>query len=358
MNNPEINRYEKQQITSPEKLFTAIKETLQKGQRIAIINDFDDTVSSDGPSKGDNPFDRVMHAEAGQALAAIENSGGIIGAISNRSGEQIAGRYYQAGIKKPFIVGTYGFEVYQPDTANPNIGKSVIDARFNPFRKPITLILSEVKKGLLTEMDATVSKTDTPEVTISTPVGPIYLENKGLNREFTEGIAQVYNLNHINPQVRTRIVERIKESYSIALDEILQQNAINVDVFKRTWGMSESNNSPDQPGRYSISIEPLVRQGKAYGMTRLLRAVQNSSLYPEPIGLIMYGGDANADAEAMRAGKLLERYAKGRVKSVGVWVYPNHEQAHVRHASDMVISGVDAYARTLQELSSVIKSTT
>lgn len=355
--------HERERINSPETLYIAVEATIQSGRRVAFFNDFDKTVSQDGPSGGENPFDTILDPDAGNALREISNAGGIIGAISNRSGGQIAARYQDAGIDNPFDIGTYGFEKY-----NPLTHVSIVDNRFQPYHKIITQTLQGVRMGLLETINPKLSEMNTQfvEVTLPTPYGPIYLENKALNARFsddpharlTEGLAQVYNFNRVNPEYRAHLVQTMHQLFTKSLEQALQNNDSDIDQSKvmQLWGIAKTNDDPAKPGRYSFSIEPRSKLGKGFGFTQLFRTMEESGiLQGKRIGLAIIADDA--DPGAMHASRLLESITHGEIKTANVFVDPDPDKANNRMqaTSDIRVVGVNEFASVLQGISERMK---
>jgi len=332
----------------------ALRAIRARGGVAVLGNDIDLTLSTGGGRGESDPRRTAIREDTGAALRALEARGHIVGIITNRSGRQAARMLAERGVRTAEIVGTYGMEVFHADASDPALGTATIDARFAPYARTITGLLRAVRETLYD----TVGLTDDPgravEVEIPTAAGPILLERKGVCAAFPEGLAHVYNFNlAADRRERGAYLARMTERYRAAMRAAPDGAALG-----RVWGLAPSATEPDDD-RFSWALEPLVAQGKAYGMIALLRAARRRLDDPARIGLVAFAGDSDADAQAMRAAHLVAavaRHVAGREppRALGVWVRPEGADAPRAAAqADITVEGPPGYARLLGEMARV-----
>lgn len=336
------------QKVNPEKIFAAARETFDNNRLICILNDYDLTVSDINFGNGANPFLTRIYPQTAFALSYMEKNGAVIGAVSNRSGVQVAKRYINQRILHPFIMGTYGMELYLPDYSNASKGSSIIDERYDLFHTRITEISAKVRQAFFETCQVASSTTLEAEMEIITPFGKVYLENKGISPNFPQGLSQVYNLNEFSLESREKIVDSLISSYQKAQTVWEEMSG---DELSKIWGVREFGDLNDKS--YSWSLSPLLEEGKLFGVTKILSAIEN--IYKKHIGFILYGGDEDADSEAMiglgNIKKLTVRSASDALNVFGVWVNPGSIHQKVVEACDIEVKGVSGYADFLTKLS-------
>jgi hypothetical protein len=344
----------------PDVLLETAKEIVGRNEKIMVINDVDLTVSSGGANGEDDPRKTKLHPVSAKALAKIEASGHLVGFVSNRPGGQVARMAKEAGIEHPTIIGTFGLELFKGDAKHPNQGIAYIDERFHHMAYPITDILSQLRSNVLAMTGQQDKAGKDVEVEIPTNDGPIILERKGLCDLFPEGLAAGYNFNLVDPGFRTGIIAPMQEQYENIMKQLMRENYTLAMLFGTTWGMTKNTNPPQLPGRYSLGFEPIIKQGKGYGVLRLLKEVQTNLQEGEKIGLITFAGDSDADAEGMSAARravMTHNQDPLHIPSYswGIWVKPQHDQPQVKKQADIDVDGPDGYAELLVKLSNIVE---
>ena len=338
----------------PLELLVTAKAVLNRGETIVIINDIDLTVSTGGITGEDDPRKTTIYPKSAKALSQIESLGHKIGFISNRGGSQIGRMTKAAGIKDPSIIGTYGFETYKADHT------SIIDDRFLPYSEDITKLLSTIELFVLDYTNQKELIIQGSETAIPFESDQIILERKGICEQFPKGIAALYNLNLINPNLRTKLVSATEEKYKEEIGLIMKTHHLLATALTRIWGINQDIQKPTQPGRFTLKFEPLLKQSKAYGMVNLLNNIRNNMQDNQRVGLIIYAGDSDQDAYAMKALKQIVKFhnedyiAHTPIHAFNFWVKPDHIEKDAMREADIITEGVDGYAETLTELAKTV----
>lgn len=334
-------------------LYQLVKDVKSSDKRVLIINDFDGTVSQNGPSGGKNPFDTILHPDCGKALLVMQQHGAIIGAISNRSGTQIARFYQAAGFEKPpYIMGTYGMELYEPEVDNPRQGNTTVDPRFEEYKDLITKILLNLRTQLLQYINFSGSfDVGAIEVELPSQFGPIFIENKAACLEYPAGLVNVYNLNRVEPPARVELVQKMDEWFKKFVGQISDQDRLA--SLLKIWGINKYGD-PGDKGNYTWSIEPLFLEGKAEGMGRLFSEIEKREQLFLPFGLIMYAGDSDMDAGAMNEARNIANSTNHHMEAVGIWVESSEGQTLAEQTSDIQLNSVDEYAKVLTQMARVL----
>lgn len=263
-----------------EQLGELARDVVARGGGVAVLTDFDGTVSETA-GDGSDPFATSFDARAGHALARIQAHGQVVGILSNRAGGQITARSARVGFAHaPYVVGTYGYELLSP------AGESRIDDLFLTYREVITRQLGVARRALVRLSGANDDVPPTIEATIETGQGPIYVEIKGACVEYPEGLAQEYNFNRITPDARTWITEELEHAIRLAM---AREDASQMRGLSLLWG-GERIGEPAAPGRYSWALKPMLARGKAYGLVRMLRTIRARSDQPGDRCLLIYMG--------------------------------------------------------------------
>lgn len=347
---------------SLEELLSLTQEALERGEKIIIANDIDLTISNGGVDGEDDPRKTRLHPKAAKALKEMEKHGQYIGVISNRSGWQVAGMLMEADIKHAEVIGTFGIEQFILNPKSPHRGAAIIDERFQVYSEPVTLFLRSMRLFLLDKLEQKESTKLHVEVEIPTQNGPIILERKGLCDTFPEGLAAGYNFNLVSPSVRTELVKHMQQHFSALTADAMIHHPVRTMALLNVWRMNHDHD-PDESGRYSLKFEPHIKQVKGYGMEHLLRGLRERIDDEVKIGLIIFAGDDNADAEAMRvAANAVAFYNKDLIshrpiQSVGIWVKPQEDKPTVHEQADMIVDGPDGYAEVLEAMAGVVKKT-
>lgn len=328
-----------------------VRLVVERRDIIVCGNDIDLTLSAGTRQGEDDPRKTAIREDTGAALRALEAHGHIVGIITNRSGRQAARLLAERGIQAAEIVGTYGMEVFHADASDPDLGTATVDARFAPYARPITTVLRAVREGLYRELGRPDEPGRAVEVEIPTATGPLLLERKAVCAAFPEGLAHVYNFNLVaDKRERARYVARLEEGYQAAA-----RDAFAGTDSRPIWGVAPPETTP-RDDRYSWAMEPLIAQGKGYGMTALIRAARRRLSAAQCIGMVTFAGDSNADGEAMRGARLIAACARReqgreRLRTLGIWVRPEGKDAPVaRERADIAVDGPEGYARFLLRL--------
>jgi hypothetical protein len=351
---------QKERKLEPEEILTLVKETVQRQEKIVCGNDVDLTISDGGTTGLDDPRKTEFLPKSGKALADLEKNGQLVGFISNRGGSDVARIAVAAGLQRPTIIGTFGFETFYVNAAAPTLGVSQIDERFEPYNDPVNLILQHMHAVTLDFAGQQFSKEHFENREIPTAYGPIILDVKGQSDLFHYGLAEGFNLNFVEPNARKALVTTMKEAYPSALKAAMHRHTLASMVLHKTWGMELDPWEPDKPGRYSIAFTPKIKQGKAYGMTHLLRGMRQSMSPQDRVGLVLFAGDDNPDAEAMRAASMAAKIHNRDpfdlpVQSLGVWVKPAVDKPAVHKQCDIIVDGPNGYAELLTEIAETVK---
>lgn len=123
--------------------------------------------------------------------------------------------------------------------------------------------------------------------------------------------------------------------------------------------MGGDTGDPEKVQRFTRGFEPLIKEGKAYAMVEMIREIETfekENGTKRQIGLVIFSGDSNADAEAMKAARLLEGIRQGELLSVGIWVKGNTEQHRVADRSDIQVKGPSGNAVLLQGIADALRS--
>lgn len=333
-------------VRSAGDLLHLVREVAGRGCRLCVVNDFDDTLSLKGRDGGADPTESVLHPRSAKALARLAAHGADVGIISNRSTAQIARRLDAAGVTARAIVGTYGWELFRADPGAAGGGHVSVDARFQPYRETISAVLQRIRTQLCAAVGLPDAAGDATDITLPTIDGPIILERKGVCPGFPEGLAHVYNFNRVPPTPRTHLAALLAEQFRASAGEL--------DILHDVWGMAAEAGQPERPGPFSLYFAPSAAKGKAYGLVTLLRAISAAQPTSPGVGLVLYGGDHDADAAAMEAAKRLESVTHGTVRAVGIWVKAATDQPLVRQRCDISVDGVDVYAEVLSSVAAAV----
>lgn len=342
--------YRREPPRSIKRLCEVARVVVAQGGRIAILTDFDATVSAEA-GDGADPFATTFDPHAGHALAALQAHGQVVGIISNRGAGQIIARCRQVGFAQaPFVVGTYGYELVPPG------GVPEIDQQFTPFCEVITRTLRAVRQGLLRDAGLDTEQPPAIETTIATMDGPIYLEMKGLCTAYPEGLAHEYNFNRVAPVIRTNLV---RAAETIASAALARADPMLARALAGMWGGAASSN-PLLPGPFSWALKPALARAKAYGMVRLLRAMRAATAEEDQRDrscLVVYAGDHQwEDGHAMWAGKVLERLTQGRMRFAGIWADAGRDMPGAPDESDLRVPGTRGVAGAFARLATLAAS--
>jgi hypothetical protein len=336
-----------------EGLLTEVGEKVGRGEKLFVVNDFDLTISAPGETGGDNPSDVDIDPSCADALRQLSENGHYIGILSNRAGAQTASRLHKHGLHNAEIIGTYGFERY---TVSPSGDTSEIKFGWEEYSDIITPAIQHIRNYLYSDPGVSPANEPgrSPEVTLQTEGGPLYLERKGITTDgtFPEGLSLGLNFNQITDlRFREQLVERVEGYYERVMDDVRSVTDDN-EFWRRTdlWGKTQNVNPPGEPGRYSIGFEQMTKRGKRFGVIELKKKLRETGQMGD-IGLITYGGDdARVDNEAMFQTKRIPLFAKTEPSVYGIWVKQDPTQVVTPDSADIVVNGVSGNAQLLREL--------
>jgi hypothetical protein len=361
-----IERGIEQRKLYPEEVIALAKEALEQGLLIEVDNDVDRTISSAGVNGENDPRDTKLHPIAGAALADIDRAGHFVGFISNRAADDVAAMAIDAGIKHAVLNCTHGYESKVLDIDHPELNRSVIAERFQPYADTITACLEKLQRTVYRSLKLPYEQNMACNVEIPTRGGPIILQQKGVCPEFPLALANVFNFNLVSPDVRTPIIHALTETYGKYKEQLQHKHPLEAAMLEELWGQSVDDWNPAEPGRFSTAYVPLKQSAKREGLFDLYRVTsQKAAAQGKHIGLIIYGGDDEADAEPMRAAARIASYQNTilqktnrdlpLLRSVGVWVRPDKDKPHVRQQANIVMNGQEEYAALLAMLAGKVK---
>lgn len=343
---------------TPNDLIIKIKEAVSKNELMLIINDIDLTISTGGSNGELDPRNTYYNDASAQALAEIEKKGHILGFITNRSGQQVVRMNKKAGINKSIIVGTYGYELFKSDLNHPTSGESFIDESIEIYRPEISHILTALRENLFRRLKLSKDIFEETEVEIKTLHGSIILERKGVNSDYPEGLAAVYNFNLVESGVRSEIAAGMLSDYENMFKLLISENYRLGLMLKHIWGHLPAEESPEKPGKFSLRFEPLNKKSKIIGMRKIFAEVKNLLPENQHIGTIIMAGDSDEDFEAVIEAKHLVngQYSNGFKKPqvYGIWVKPPEYQELASHTADFYVNGIDEYSGFLTDLAAIL----
>ncbi len=333
-------------------LFSLAKQTRAADKKILIINDIDATLTE----STDDPTKTQIVPRSGTALVALQQQGHLIGALTNRAGRDAAKMFNAVGMTKTYIVGTYGYERFYFDSSLPSLGRSQIGDRYSVYNEQITTILHTMRVSLCETFHAEQAIGDATNQEITTSAGVIVVERKGVCEEFPEGLAAVYNLNLLNPAGQIEVSKQLNDIFAKEQKKLYDASYQLAFALSHVWGQRTMPWTVQQPTHLSVDFEPLIKEGKGYGVHQLLSLIQEStaSTKLEDIGLIIMAGDSNADAEAIKA---IEHLAEHRnhhshtptLHAVGIWVQPAEPEPAIEAEANIIVNGPQGYAELLTE---------
>lgn len=345
------------------------EEMLKGGKKILFATDFDNTISQDGPSKGEDPRDSVIDPRIKKALIQLQEADIDLAIISARSARKIAQIAQIPGLQ---VIGTMGWETFKSSKDNPSRGVSVIHESFSPFEKPLTEILEEVRHrfvrdDLKQEIPPHDSESDAIEMEyLSKTGGKVVLERKGVNEAYPEGIYHTYNFNQVDKTERAEFAAHLEQYYIEAFDKALEKHtpSENGDLYRlrlmQKWGIMPNSKSPLDNGRYSSEIGPRAQRAKTGAIIQFMRRPNSTRrhLYFESMEggyeSIIYSGD-HIDQDGLvfdvmdRVGKA--KYVKGgTLQSIHLWI--NSDESATRPNSER-IHGVSGNARIVEQMATL-----
>jgi hypothetical protein len=298
------NEHEKHDKTSTtaEQVYELVREVGKRGELVCIFTDLDDTVlvgkdAEKGYAPGDDPRRVEILPVAARALQDITHKGGVVGVITNRGGHDAANYLRASGISQSYIMGTYGWERYTMDNTSADADEVAIDDRFRQHAPVITRTLHELRNRVY---DAFGQPTVDDGANILIPThrdgvtlrdqSPLIIQQKGVSAAdgFPLGLANIYNFNlmKVEDGNREKLKNIVESTYEATAD------------VKGLWGMGGDAGNPQEMTRFTRGFEPLIKEGKAYAMIEMIRKIEETN---KKIGLVIFSGDSNADADAMRA---------------------------------------------------------
>jgi trehalose-6-phosphatase len=318
-----------------EELQNLVQDVKKQNKIILSGYDFDSTISDDHY----NPFENVLDNDCAVALKRLYKSGVKLVVISNRPGRFINETFKRHGIEELDGRYTYGYEKLHMENGQYFVQ---IDERFGKYTKHITSVLRDVLINFVPDFSLPPDPTAAEHI-LHIKGEPVYLETKGRGAEgYPFGFAQVWNFNDVSPQQRGDLVFHFKQVYTEAIEKL------NDHELEKVWGMTFSGEAPDKPGRFSIGLEPVLKEGKAYGMKKILESFEN-------LGLVMFAGDHNQDSYAMQVAYDLEKESQGKVKGIGIYVKDDLSQTDVQKIASIQVDGVKEHAVLMNKLADVLE---
>lgn len=355
---------DKSSLLTITELHSIIKDVLNRDQTIIFANDVDLTVSTSGISGEDDPRRIKIHNVCGKALASLEKAKHYVGFISNRAGHEIAAMAAESDIEHATIIGTYGHEIFYLRKHHPALGFAVIADRFHPYADTISDVLSKLQERTYAYLSVKYHPTRESNKEIKTKKGAIILQQKGNCTLFPFGLANVYNFNLVDPDIRKPVIDFMQETFYELMRQHMQRFPIWTAALLSIWGIVKDQQDPSSPDRYSLSFEPLIKQGKYDGMLALLQTVDKLAKKDKHrIGLILYAGDSSTDAEAMLAADKMTKIISSvqgdnesnSIESLGIWVKANGDEPRVRQRADIIVKGPDGYAELLNSITKLFQ---
>lgn len=335
---------ERQPIRTQEALLDAIPEVTARGERLAVILDFDKTTSA---ARTADPRLTEFHPGSAQAIAEIQRKGHYPAILTDRSGIAVAKLLASQGVTGVPVSGIKGMEFVLPTSPDPRDWIVQIDERFRSYSGVITGGLETVENALLETLGMRPLTISGEDIEIPTPGGPVVIERKGTNAEFPMGLANSYNFNLVAPDVRGQLVRVLQQKFSEFMAQVPDREAV-----QRLWGQTSSTNSPLEEGRFSLAFEPIIESGKSEGLLKLLEKIQNGPDFSSRIGLIIAADDR--DPGAMIKGQELEmtslQHDPNPLRFVGIGVRSNRDEPEIETKSDLLVGGVDELAGLLTKI--------
>lgn len=335
-------------------LYAEITKLQHSDTIICLITDLDDTIliGSDpdaGFHPGDDPRRVQMVPSSAKALREIEMNGGVLGVITNRGGKDAANHLRHNGIHTARIIGTYGFEKYiMKEKSEDDV--VTIDDRFMKHKKEVTTILQTLRTAIVEELGEPSYDTGADVIFPTNKNGittqeqaPLLIQQKGVSFSsgFPLGLANIYIMN-LMPQ-GTGIRERITN----ILEMIIKDSPPLSE-----WGMGGDIQSPELRQRFTRGFEPTIKEGKGFAMRSMIDDIEREE--GKEVGLILYSGDSNPDAQAIKVAKQIEKERLGRLSTFGIWVYGPADQHEIEAIADIHVSDVFAYANILQQIARLL----
>jgi phosphoglycolate phosphatase-like HAD superfamily hydrolase len=332
------------------------KRLIESAKDLVLATDFDGTVSGFDP----NPKTAGIDRKAQEALLKIHALGVPVVIMTGRAGAEVA---RLAQIPGAVIIGTAGWEVYKADENDPTKGESRVDERLIPYHQEITTILKTVRTKFFERVGGADTVDHSMEMTTEVPtsLGTVIFEKKALTSEFPEGITQEYNLNGVDSKKWDELVAALESDFNEHVSPGIKE------LFK----LKASIDRAHQPPTCRVSISPLGEEGKHKSLIQLLRKDDEINQHtgrprrkeyfkgvPGGFDGVIYIGDSNADAKALRATHLTREIA-GR-QSAGVVTFrpedvgKNVQDRAVRNA-DVSVTRVEGTAQFLTDIANLIE---
>ncbi len=336
-----------------QELLQQIKNDYTEKKRIALLTDFDYTISL--PQS--DPRACIMDVTCQEALKKLLHAGIHVGIISARTAAKI--REINSAIINISIVGSSGWETYKIDD-HGNIFAH-IHPDFYKIRKQLTELLQTVRKNLYAFADSNpVLPQGTFESVLSTKDGDIIIERNGVHADFPEGIIHTYNLNNIDPSIRTEYVKNISNSYQNTMQRVmisLDQTVLTTFVKMTSLHIS---NKPNQEGKLSVHISPHIAHGKSNAIKQYFyepSSPERDLLFkgiPGGFDTIIYSGDSNEDGFAFATGKEKAKVSPKGQKFYSIWVKPDTPQPIAESNADISFDNVAKYGSFLNSLAELL----
>jgi hypothetical protein len=89
-------------------------------------------------------------------------------------------------------------------------------------------------------------------------------------------------------------------------------------------------------------------------MRRMIEKVEHD--LQKEVGLVIYSGDSNPDAEAIKEAKKIEQERKNSFHAVGIWVNGPALQNEIAEVADIHVKNPSQYADILQRIAQTLIS--
>jgi len=337
---------------SLEQSIDKFTELLKSTKKLLLITDLDGTIV---PFEKD-PVNCKINKNAKLALEKIKSLGVEIAVMTGRSGKD--GAFGPSGINIPgaIIIGNSGWEIFKIDNPQTMTGKSIVNEKLTPYRELISNFLGNIENNFINFCKTKNKSAANFDNTINLPDGKIYFNKDSVNDNFDHGVTIKINLNSIAkdkwPLYKQVLINLYNQYLPKELKDIYQLKITQIDKM---------------PSTLSISISPFGEEGKHESLVQLLRSNEDknpitgeykrketfrNNNIPGGFDGVIYFGDTNQDAKAIRAAHLSAAIA-GR-KSAGVVIINSDSQIGVQDKAiryaDVGVNKIEENAKLLEKI--------
>ncbi len=320
---------------------------ITEGKKIALVTDLDGTVV---PYHKDPRLCQI-DPKAKAALEQLNQSGVEIVVMTGRSGAEGA---RLIGIPGATIIGTAGWEVYRVDPNDPTKGESFIHEDLVPYARDITSLLQAIRVNFFQDLIGDIAASQSRDMTaeVASPDGPIIFERKAINSQFPEGLSLNFNFNQVPSEHWDKYTQALTSLFETNIPEEIK------DIMQIKVSQSTSGDFP----ACSVSISPKGEEGKDKSIINLLREDDDPRRAEYFRGLpggfdgMVFVGDTNQDAKAMRAAHLAAVLVKKRrLESTGIVVARPDQvgQEKALRFADVATQDISGNAELLTSLANI-----